>query len=226
MKRFPLLIPIIRASHFPQTVAMVALATVSAAIFGTSGWALVIVALAMLSGQLSIGWSNDYIDAQLDKNINRRNKPVVAQGLDPAQLRIPIVVALVMVVPLSFIAAGFVGGMAHLAAVASAWVYNLYLARTTWSWIPYAVSFALLPVFVSQSVSSNTWPTIPVVALSMLVGVVAHLINAIPDIDIDRAARIGGFAVALGRRNSIVLAVSLAAVALFVTFFVVTAWMG
>jgi 4-hydroxybenzoate polyprenyltransferase len=94
MKRFPLLIPIIRASHFPQTVAMVSLTTVSAAIFGTSGWALVIVALAMLSGQLSIGWSNDYIDAQLDRNIDRRNKPVVAQGLDPAQLRLPIVVAL------------------------------------------------------------------------------------------------------------------------------------
>jgi 1,4-dihydroxy-2-naphthoate octaprenyltransferase len=105
-------------------------------------------------------------------------------------------------------------------------MYNLYLARTTWSWIPYAVSFALLPFFVAQSASSDTWPTIPVVALSMLVGVVAHLINAIPDIDIDKTARIGGLAVALGRRNSIVLAASLVTVALFVAFFVVTAWMG
>jgi 1,4-dihydroxy-2-naphthoate octaprenyltransferase len=60
----------------------------------------------------------------------------------------------------------------------------------------------------------------------MLVGVVAHLINAIPDIDIDKTARIGGLAVALGRRNSIVLAASLVTVALFVAFFVVTAWMG
>lgn len=225
MKRFPLLIPIIRASHFPQTVAMVALATVSSAIVGTSGWALVIVALAMLSGQLSIGWSNDYIDAQLDKNIDRRNKPVVAQGLDPAQLRIPILVALVMVVPLSLIAAGFVGGIAHLAAVASAWVYNLYLARTVWSWAPYAVSFALLPVFIAQTASAETWPTIPVVVLFSLVGVVAHILNALPDITIDREARIGGMAVSLGRRAAIVVALVLGFTTVLVGALVLTEWL-
>jgi 4-hydroxybenzoate polyprenyltransferase len=205
---------------------MVGLVTVASAVVGVAGWELVLVAAAVLAGQLSVGWSNDYIDARLDKEIGRRNKPVVGQGLDPEALRVPITAALVLVVPLSFMAAGVIGGIAHLVAVASAWVYNLYLARTTWSWVPYAVSFALLPVFVAQSASSDTWPTIPVVALSMLVGVVAHLINAIPDIDIDKTARIGGLAVALGRRNSIVLAASLVTVALFVAFFVVTAWMG
>ena len=225
MKRFPLLIPIIRASHFPQTVAMVALATVSAAIFGTSGWALVIVALAMLSGQLSIGWSNDYIDAQLDRNIDRRNKPVVAQGLDPAQLRLPIVVALVIVIPLSFLAAGFVGGMAHLVAVASAWVYNLYLARTVWSWLPYAVSFALLPVFIAQTASVETWPTIPIVVLFSLVGVVAHILNAIPDIAIDREAGVGGLAVSLGRKASIAVAIVLGLTTVLVAALVLIEWL-
>lgn len=226
MKRFPLLIPIIRASHFPQTVAMVALATVSAAIVGTSGWELVIVALAMLSGQLSIGWSNDYIDAQLDKNIDRRNKPVVAQGLEPAQLRIPIVVALVMVVPLSFVAAGFVGGMAHLAAVASAWIYNLYLARTMWSWLPYAMSFALLPLFIAQTVSTATWPTIPVVALFALVGVIAHILNAIPDITIDREAGVGGLAVSLGRPRSLLAAAVLGSTTVLVAVLALMEWIG
>ena len=226
MKRFPLLIPIIRASHFPQTVAMVALTTVSAAIVGTSGWALVIVALAMLSGQLSIGWSNDYIDAQLDKNIDRRNKPVVAQGLEPAQLRTPIVVALASVIPLSFIAAGFVGGMAHLAAVASAWVYNLYLARTVWSWLPYAVSFALLPVFIAQTASTETWPTIPIVVLFSLVGVVAHMLNAIPDIAIDREAGVGGLAVSLGRPRTIFAAAVLGSTTVLVAFLALTEWIG
>lgn len=225
MKRFPLLIPIIRASHFPQTVAMVALTTVSAAIVGTSGWALVIVALAMLSGQLSIGWSNDYIDAQLDKNIDRRNKPVVAQGLEPAQLRIPIVVALAMVVPLSFVAAGLVGGMAHLAAVASAWIYNLYLARTVWSWAPYAVSFALLPVFIAQTASVETWPALPVVVLFSLAGVVAHILNAIPDIAIDREAGVGGLAVSLGRRAAIALALVLGSIAVLVAALVLAEWL-
>jgi 4-hydroxybenzoate polyprenyltransferase len=226
MKRFPLLIPIIRASHFPQTVAMVAFATVSATIVGTSGLALVIVALAMLSGQLSIGWSNDYIDAQLDKNIDRRNKPVVTQGLDPAQLKIPIVVALVLVVPLSLVAAGFVGGVAHLAAVASAWIYNLYLARTVWSWLPYAVSFALLPLFIAQTASTETWPTIPVVALFALVGVIAHILNAIPDIAIDREAGVGGLAVSLGRPRSLLAAAVLGSTTVLVAVLVLTEWIG
>lgn len=217
-------IAVIRASHFPQTVAMVGLATGASAVVGVAGWALVLVAAAVLAGQLSVGWSNDYIDARLDKEIGRRNKPVVGQGLDPGTLRAPIAAALVLVVPLSFLAAGVIGGIAHLFAVATAWMYNLYLARTTWSWVPYAVSFALLPVFVAQSASSDTWPTIPVVALSTLVGVVAHLINAIPDIDIDKTARIGGLAVALGRRNSIVLAAFLAVAAVIIAVFVMIEW--
>jgi 4-hydroxybenzoate polyprenyltransferase len=45
-----------------------------------------------------------------------------------------------------------------------------------------------------------------VVALSVLVGVTAHLLNAIPDIDIDRATGWGGLAVSLGKRRSMILA--------------------
>jgi 4-hydroxybenzoate polyprenyltransferase len=45
-----------------------------------------------------------------------------------------------------------------------------------------------------------------VTVLSVLVGVTAHLLNAIPDIDIDRATGWGGLAVSLGKRRSIVLA--------------------
>ncbi len=219
-------ISVIRASHFPQSVAMVGLATVASVVVGVAGWALVLVAAAVLAGQLSVGWSNDYIDARLDTEVGRRNKPVVGQGLDPETLRVPIAAALVLVVPLSFMAAGVIGGITHLVAVASAWIYNLYLARTTWSWVPYAVSFAMLPFFVAQSESSDTWPTIPVVALSMLVGVVAHLINAIPDIAIDREAGVGGLAVSLGRPSSILVGTALGVTAIFVALLVLTEWIG
>lgn len=209
-------IAVIRASHFPQTVAMVVLATVSSAIVGVSVWGLVHVAIAVLAGQLSVGWSNDYIDARLDVEIGRRNKPVVEPGLDPAVLKLPIAVALVLVGPLSFVAAGLVGGMAHLAAVAVAWVYNLYLARTLWSWLPYALAFALLPVFVAQATSSDLWPSISVVVLSSLVGVIAHILNAVPDIAIDKEAGVGGLAVSLGRRNATLVAIALIVVAIVV----------
>jgi 1,4-dihydroxy-2-naphthoate octaprenyltransferase len=51
-----------------------------------------------------------------------------------------------------------------------------------------------------------------VIALSVLVGVTAHLLNAIPDIDIDRDTGWGGLAVSLGKRRSSILAAVLVTV--------------
>ena len=118
----------------------------------------------------------------------------------------PILVSATLTIPLSFVAAGWIGGAAHIAAVASALAYNFFLARTVWSWVPYAVSFALMPLFIAQAASPSLWPTIPVVLLSVLVGVTAHLLNAIPDIAIDRNTGWGGLAVSLGKRRSMILA--------------------
>jgi 4-hydroxybenzoate polyprenyltransferase len=50
-----------------------------------------------------------------------------------------------------------------------------------------------------------------VLCLSVLVGVTAHLFNAMPDIDSDREMGLGGLAVSLGRRQSIALTVVLMA---------------
>jgi 4-hydroxybenzoate polyprenyltransferase len=121
-----------------------------------------------------------------------------------------------LTLPLSFLAAGWIGGAAHIVAVASALMYNFFLARTVWSWLPYAVSFGLMPVFVAQAASTSLWPSAPVIALSILVGVTAHLLNAIPDIDVDRASEWGGLAVSLGKRWSVVVVAVLALAATIV----------
>lgn len=206
-------IALLKASHFPQTVAMVLVAGIAAWLTSVEGLTLLILIAAVLSGQLSVGWVNDFVDAELDRSAKRAEKPVVAGALEPSALRIPIAVAIAMTVPLSVIAAGLVGGLAHVAAVASAHVYNLFLSRTVWSWVPYAVSFGLLPLFVAQASSRDLWPNLAMTVLFALVGVIAHLLNALPDIDIDRAAGKGGLAVSLGRTRSIVLAATLAGAA-------------
>jgi 4-hydroxybenzoate polyprenyltransferase len=69
-----------------------------------------------------------------------------------------------------------------------------------------------MPVFVAQASSSTLWPPLPLVLLSVLVGVTAHVLNAIPDIDIDRETGWGGLAVSLGKRRSGVLVVVLVVV--------------
>jgi len=206
---------LVSATHFPQALAMVALATGSCALLGLSGWPLVMVVIATASGQASVGWSNDYLDSKIDSSLNRQTKPVVRDGLNPADLKLPILISLVLVAPFSFLAAGVVGGVAHILAVVSAWIYNIYLSRTVWSWVSYAFSFAMLPLFIAQAVSSQWWPSWAVFALSVTVGVLSHLLNALPDIQIDRQAGLGGLAVTLGKVRSRWLSVLLFALALF-----------
>jgi len=202
------------ATHFPQALAMVLLMTVGTAVCGGSWSSVALVFLASAAGQATVGWTNDLHDAAADHAAGRSNKPTVRGELRPDDLRVPILVSATLTIPLSFVAAGWIGGAAHIAAVASALAYNFFLARTVWSWVPYAVSFALMPVFIAQAISPALWPTIPLTLLSVLVGVTAHLLNAIPDIDIDRDTGWGGLAVSLGKRRSMILASVLVAVGL------------
>ena len=212
----------IAATHFPQALAMVLLMTVATAVCGGSWWSVALVFLASAAGQATVGWTNDVHDAEVDRVAGRATKPTVRGILRAEQLRVPILVSATLTIPLSCAAAGWVGGAAHIGAVASALAYNFWLSRTVWSWLPYAVSFALMTVFVGQAASPLLWPTWPVICLSFLVGVIAHLFNAIPDIDSDRQMALGGLAVSLGKRGSIALAVVLMALAVASLAWVVT----
>ena len=216
------LVAIALATHLPQTLAMVAVAAIGSYLLGVSeGQALLVVA-AVLCGQVSVGWSNDYIDSKVDKKLGRTDKPVVRDQLDPRVLRFPIIVTLIALVPLSFAAAGIIGGAAHLLAVASAWAYNLFLSRTIWSWVPYTISFSLLMVFLVQAASTAFWPSPLFLLVAALVGVVAHLLNALPDIDRDVASGVGGLAVSLGKRGSWVLTATLAPLTVFVLWLAIS----
>ena len=213
---------LLRASHFPQTVAMILFLTVAAVITSAQGSNLALFVAAVLCGQLSVGWLNDFVDASLDGSVARSDKPLVAGTLQRSALKVPIAIAMILVVPLSILAAGFIGGMAHILAVASAHLYNLYLSRTIWSWLPYAVSFGLLPLFVAQTASAELWPETAMIVLFSLVGVIAHLLNALPDIELDRKAGKGGLAVSLGRQKSLLLTAGLSVVAIGVALYLVS----
>jgi 4-hydroxybenzoate polyprenyltransferase len=193
---------------------MVLLTTIAAVICGLCDFRLLFVAIATAAGQASIGWVNDLVDLETDKKLDRRNKPTVRYSLKPENLRTPISIALIVMVPFSFLAAGWIGGLANILAVASAQIYNLYLSRTVWSWLPYAISFALLTVFIAQS--SSKWPSWQMICISACVGVIAHIFNALPDLEIDKQASLGGLVVYLGKTKSIIaLAILTLALLLF-----------
>ncbi len=197
------------ATHFPQALTMVVLTTLLCVLLGLSGWAVLWVIIATASGQASVGWFNDYLDAQVDKSLDRKHKPVVRHSLNPENLKKPIIVTSLIAIPFSFLAAGWIGGLAHLGAIGSAQIYNRYLSRTVWSWLPYAVSFALLPIFCWQAASKDIGPSANILVIAVLVGVIAHIFNALPDLELDRRVRFGGLVVYLGRTKSIALIVVL-----------------
>ena len=201
----------ILATHFPQALTMVLLTTISSWALGQRSLGLVFVFIAVAAGQSSIGWVNDRQDAKIDAALNRVEKPLVIDSLQLSDLKVPIHIASLLTIVFSFLAAGWIGGLAHIMAVASAQIYNLYLARTTWSWLPYAVSFGLLTVFVTQSSSLQLWLSWQLVLIAICVGVIAHVFNALPDMQRDKQSNLGGLVVALGKSKSLTVAVLLAA---------------
>jgi 4-hydroxybenzoate polyprenyltransferase len=107
-------------------------------------------------------------------------------------------VAALACVPLSLLAGGLLGGGCHLLAVASAWSYDLVLKTTSLSFLPYVVSFGLVPPFLTYGLDPPRPPAWWGVVAFALLGLGAHLANGVPDVEGDRAVGAGGLVARLG----------------------------
>lgn len=194
------LAPLVKACHPGPTLAVTALATALAVSTGR-GVGAVTVAAAFLSGQLSVGWSNDWVDAERDTAVARADKPVARGELSVGAVRSAALLALAACVPLSLLM-GVPAGAAHLVAVASAWQYNAHLKGTVLSWAPYAVSFGLVPTIVVLGLPGQPVAPLWAGAGGALLGVGAHFANVLPDLDDDAATGVRGLPQRLGRRVS------------------------
>lgn len=194
---------LLRASHLPPTLAVTAIATALAAQAGR-GRGTVWVTLAVLAGQLSVGWSNDLVDAERDRRSGRSDKPLVTGALQEGTLRTAAGVALLACVPLS-LASGWRAGLVHLVAVAAAWSYNLRLKSTAASVVPYVVAFGALPAFVTLGLPGHPWPAWWAPVTGALLGAGAHLVNVLPDLEDDLRTGVRGLPHRLGGRRSLLL---------------------
>lgn len=191
---------LVRACHPEPSVAVTSLTTALAVAAGRgpgSAW----VAAALLSGQLSIGWSNDWIDAERDRTTARPDKPAASGELAPATVRTAALAAAAGCIPLS-LAMGRRPGLVHLLAVAAAWAYNLRLKSTALSWLPYALAFGAIPSIVTLGLPGSPWAPVWATTAGALLGVGAHLANVLPDLDDDAATGVHGLAHRLGERRA------------------------
>lgn len=200
------------ASHLGPTAMVTALAALLLVGVGAPGSTVLVATGAVLAGQLSVGWSNDWWDAPRDLAVGRSDKPVVTGGVTPARLCTAALVAAVACTGLS-LATGWRPGVVHLAAVAAAWAYNLRLKDTVWSWLPFAVAFGLLPMFLVLTLPDAPLAAGWAVAVGALLGVGAHIVNVLPDLEDDAATGVHGLPHRWGRTWSGVAAPAVLVVA-------------
>jgi 4-hydroxybenzoate polyprenyltransferase len=193
-----------RATHLGPAVAVTTVATLLAVAAGVDGPRVVLVCAAVLAGQASIGWSNDWLDADRDRAVARADKPVVQGAVQPALLRLLACTSAALAVVLSLLL-GIVPGLLLLVLVASGWAYNAGLKRTALSALPYVTGFGALPAGVVAAAPGT--PAAPwwLVGAGGALGAAAHLANVAPDIEEDLATGVRGLPHRLGPGVSAVI---------------------
>lgn len=199
-----------RSSHPGPTVVVSVLALVLGLSAGLDAGRLAVLAGAVFAGQLSVGWSNDAIDAGRDAAVGRSDKPIARGEITVRAVGTAAAVAVLVALAVSAILGpGFL--VAHAVTLASAWSYNVGLKRTAASVVPFVVSFGLFPSLATLAgvdpVLASPWASVAGAAL----GVAVHFSNVLPDFDDDAATGVRGTPHRLGRRASAV--VSFAALA-------------
>lgn len=194
-----------RSSHPGPTLVVTVLALVLGVAAGLDAGGLVLLGAAVLAGQLSVGWSNDAIDAARDRAVGRDDKPIARGEISVTAVWAAAGAALVLATVLS----AFLGPLfliVHAIAIASAWGYNAWLKNTAFSALPFVVSFGLFPSLATLAgpapVLAAAWATVAGAAL----GVAVHFSNVLPDLDDDARTGVRGLPHRLGGRASALIA--------------------
>jgi 4-hydroxybenzoate polyprenyltransferase len=179
------------ASHPGPSLAITAMATVLAAEAAPSGFGPVLVAPAMLAGQLSVGWSNDACDAARDVAAGRTDKPVARGEISVRALWVAAVVSVVAALAMSAAISLLTMGILAL-LVGAGWAYNLGLKSTPWSGVMYLLGFGPLPAYAASTLPGQPAPRFWVCVAAALVGLGAHFVNVLPDLATDLSAGVRG----------------------------------
>lgn len=205
-----------RSCHPGPTLAVTVLAGLLALAFDASLAVGAVVVVAVLSGQLVIGWSNDLIDAERDRADGRSDKPLAGAAVTRA-----VVIGALAAAGLITVAAslwlGWLPGLIHLVlVVGSGAIYNAGVKATLWSFVPYALAFGSLPAVVWLAASGTPGtagtqgsPPVWIVIVGALLGVGAHLLNVLPDLADDERHGIRGLPHRLGQCRTQLLAPAL-----------------
>lgn len=183
---------LLQAAHPRQGVATAAAVAAAAFVAGRPGLEVGLVALTVLVGQSVLGWHNDIVDAEDDRRAERHDKPVADGRLDPSAVWFAVLVGLFALLPLA-VANGGYAAAAYGASLLVGLAGNVVLRATALSWLPWAVSYALLVPFLSYGGLGGQYegdpPNPALVAVAALLGVGVHFLRALPGLVQDNRDR-------------------------------------
>lgn len=209
---------LLRSSHPGPSAGVTVIAVLLGIAVGLPPLGVVLLGVTMVFNQLSIGLSNDWLDAARDREAGRRDKPVARGDIAVAAVRVAALGAAALAVLVS-LSLGILFAVAHLVALGSGWAYNAWFKHGPLSPLPYVVAFGLLPMLATLARPEPALAAWWAVAAGSLLGVAAHVANVLPDLADDAATGVRGLPHRLGRVASTLfagLALAGAAVALTV----------
>lgn len=207
-----------RSTHPEPSIAVTLIAVVLGIGLGLDPQRLVLLGLAFLGNQFSVGLSNDWLDAERDRAVGRTDKPValglVSTRLARAAAFTSATFAILVTLPL-----GLWATAANALFLLCGWSYNAWLKNTPVSVVTYAVGFGAIPLIVSLARPIPAVAAPWAIGVGALLGIAAHFANVLPDLDDDSRTGVSGLPHRLGRRVSgVVVCSSLAAAALLAFF--------
>src|SRR5690348_14911401 len=182
---------LVRSTHPGPAAAVTVVAVLLGLAVGLEPWRVAVLGVAILFDQVSVGLSNDWIDAERDRAVGRTDKPVALGQIGAGTVRSAAIIAAAASAALT-LPLGLPATAVHLVTLGSAWAYNAGLKNSLLSVAPYVVSFGLLPSIASLARPTPTLPVWWVFAAGALLGVAAHFANVLPDLDDDRRTGIRG----------------------------------
>ena len=193
------------ASHPGPTLVVTALACALGIAVGLQPWRLALLTLAVFTGQLAVGISNDAFDVARDRATGRRDKPlargVTGVGVAWVAASTALVIALVLSAAL-----GWRMLAAHALALGSALAYNAGLKSTAWSIAPFLVSFGVFPSLATLSAAEPAFAAPWAWIAGSALGAAVHLTNVLPDLDDDAITGVRGLPHRWGGRVSAIVA--------------------
>jgi 4-hydroxybenzoate polyprenyltransferase len=193
----PTLRGLIRACHPEPTLAVTLGAATLAVAMHRDARGVVAVAAVVLASQLAAGWHNDWLDAERDAAAGRPDKPIPAGLVARRTVGIAAIVATAVTVPLA-VPSGATATVVAAIGLAGGLAYNWPLKSTPFSVVPYAISFAALPVFVLVGRPGTGAAPGWLLAAGATLGAGAHFANVVPDLDDDQRTGISGLPHLLG----------------------------